>query len=109
MNNYVNELGVDSNNYYLDQYLNCFDEYDNAPTHEYYVEADIYYAEHEDINDDDGCLSVHLDGYIELKEGFEYQDLDDMPEVEKLEAVGFDKKSFPNCYEVIDVEWSIDC
>lgn len=108
MNSYVNDYGIDSNRYYLDQYMQDADtSYEDAVEHDYYVEADIYYTEHEDVNDD-GCLDVHLDGYIRLKEGFEEQDLDDMSLQEKLAAVGFDKESYPNCYDIIDVDWSID-
>ena len=111
MNNYANEHGLDSNNYFLNEYLSEYERkmeaYDFAPTHEYYVEADIVYTESDDYDGED--IFVHLDGYVSLKEGFEEQDFDDLSWEDQLKAVGFTKETYPNCYDIVDAQFKIEC
>ncbi len=99
MNNYVNGNNVDSNMYYLDKYMS---EYDEVPTHEYEVTADVYYWENED---DDECQMITLEGTFECREGFVKEDIDDLSLTDQLEILGFCKQGETCPYDVADIEW----
>lgn len=103
MKTYANGNNLDSNNYYLNNYLDSFTE-SEADLHTVTVGADIYWYTSADA-EDDTCEYIYLEGDCELTEYFEEEDFERLSLEEQLEVVGFDKSFYPDFYEFADIQW----